>query len=95
MHDIGAVHDAERLAHIVIGNENADAAVLEMLDEIADVVDGEGIDRRERLVEQNEGGPCRESARDLGAAPLAARKRFSAAVPDTAEIDLRGGPAQR
>src|SRR5690349_3459008 len=88
MHNIGAVHDAECLAYIVVGDENADAAILEVFDEIADVVDGEGVDRRERLVEQNECGPRRQCPGDLGTAPLAARKRLSETMPDAAEIKL-------
>src|SRR6185437_13053598 len=73
--DIGAVDDLERLAHVVVGDQHADAAILEMRDEVADVVDGDRIDAGQRLVEEDEMRLRRESAGDLDAAPLAARQR--------------------
>src|SRR6185295_1151389 len=42
--DIGPIGDAERLANVVIGDENADAAAAEVKDDLLDVGDGDGID---------------------------------------------------
>ncbi len=75
MDDVGAVDDVERLAHIVIGDQHADPAILQMLHQIADVVDGDRIDAGERLVEQDVGRMRGEGARDLDAPALAARER--------------------
>ncbi len=36
MDDVGAIDDVERLADIVIRDQNADAAILQMLDELAE-----------------------------------------------------------
>src|ERR1700741_3541370 len=42
--DVGAVDDLERVAHIVVGDEHADAAALQMLDEVADLADRDRVD---------------------------------------------------
>src|SRR4051812_41382877 len=48
--DVGVVADAQRLAHVVVGDEHADAALLEETDDLLDVEDRDRIDARERLV---------------------------------------------
>ena len=53
VHDRCAIDDLERLAHIVICNQDADAAPLQEQDEVADVANGQGIDAGERLVQQH------------------------------------------
>src|SRR5438105_8215502 len=55
--DVRAVADAERLPHVVIGDQHADAALLEEADDLLDVEHGDGVDTRERLVEQDEARP--------------------------------------
>jgi len=47
MDDIGAVDEAERLAHIVVGDEHADASPLQVPHEVLDVADGDRIDAGE------------------------------------------------
>ena len=54
VHDVGAVGDAQRLADVVVGDEDADAAVPQVKDDLLDVGDGDRIDAGERLVEQDE-----------------------------------------
>ena len=54
MHDVGPIHDAQRFADVVIGDEHADAAFFEMKNDLLNVADRDQIDSRERLVEQNE-----------------------------------------
>ena len=54
MDDIGAIDDFQRRAHVMIGDQHADAAVAQMHDQIADIAERNRIDARERLVEQNE-----------------------------------------
>src|SRR6056297_3984797 len=53
MQDIGAVDDLEGLTHVVIGDQNADAARLEVGHEVSDIAHRDRIDARERLVEQD------------------------------------------
>jgi hypothetical protein len=50
--DVRAVRDGQRLAHVVIGDEDADAPVAKARDDLLDVRDGDGVDARERLVQQ-------------------------------------------
>src|SRR6266550_3842561 len=71
-HDVGAVHDVERLLDVVIGDQHADAAVTQSGDDRLDVVDGDGIDAGERLVQQQELRLGDERPRDLEPAPLPA-----------------------
>ena len=89
MDDVGAVDDVERLAHIVIGDQHADAAILQMLHQVADVVDGDRIDAGERLVQQDVGRMRRQRARDLDAAALAARQRDRRRVRDMGDREFR------
>src|SRR5258705_12194515 len=73
--DVGVVADAERLAHVVVGDEDADAALLEEADDLLDVEHRDRVDAGERLVEQDEARVRGERARDLDAAPPAPRER--------------------
>src|SRR4030095_2425418 len=52
--DVGMVADAQRLAHVVIGDQHADAALLEKTDDPLDLDHGDRVDARERLVQQDE-----------------------------------------
>ena len=52
--DVRAVGDAQRFAHVVVRNQHADAAVLQMKDDFLNIGDGDRIDAGERLVEQEE-----------------------------------------
>src|SRR6185295_8665692 len=73
--DIRAVANAKRFSHVVIGDQHADAALLEEADDLLNIEHRDRIDARERLVEQDEARPRRERARDFAAPPLSARKR--------------------
>src|SRR5678815_1997880 len=44
VHDVGAIADAERLAHVVIGDEDADAARLELAHDALDFDDRDRVD---------------------------------------------------
>lgn len=54
--DIGAVGDRERLADAVVGDQDADAAVLQVADDLLNIGDDNRIDAGKRLVEEDEGG---------------------------------------
>src|SRR5690606_4523695 len=72
MNDDGMVDQLQRLTYIVVGDENTDATILQMRHEVANIADGDGVDARERLVEQHEGRLCRERACNFHAATLTA-----------------------
>src|SRR5438067_12024144 len=58
INDAGAVDDIERLADVMVGDQYADVAALELAHQLADVGDGDWVDARERLVEQHDRGVC-------------------------------------
>src|SRR5579872_6583578 len=73
--DVGAVGEAERLADIVIGDQDADAAIGEVPDEILDVADRDRVDAGKRLVEQHVAWTRGQRAGNFDAPALAARQR--------------------
>src|SRR5262245_54483351 len=68
--DIGAIGQAERFAHIVVGNQDADAAIGEVAHQVLNVADRDRIDTGKGFVEQHVIRARRERARDLDAAAL-------------------------
>src|ERR1700730_2010231 len=75
--DIGPICNSERLAHIVIGHQDADPAILKMEDYFLYLGDRYRVDSRERLVQQHNLGLVDQRARNLHAPALAARQRIS------------------
>ena len=51
--DEGVVANAQRLAHVVVGNQNANAALLEKTDNALNFDHGNRIDAGKRLIEQD------------------------------------------
>ena len=54
VHDVGAVGNAQRLTDVVVGNQHADATLLEVKDDRLNVSHGNRIDAGKGLVEQDE-----------------------------------------
>ena len=54
VNDVGAIDQTERFSHVVVGDQDADAATLEMPDEVLDVADRDRVDAGEWLVQQYE-----------------------------------------
>ena len=73
--DIGAINDLEGLTHVVVGYQNADSAILELRDKVADFPHGNRIDAGKGFVEQQVFRIGRQTARDFDAPPLTARQR--------------------
>src|SRR5262245_36071952 len=88
VHDVSAIDEAERLAHIMIGDQDADAALLEVADQFLNVADGDRVDAGKRLVKQHEGGLGRKRAGNFHAAPLAAGECNRGTVADAREIEF-------
>src|SRR6516162_5384200 len=65
--DVGTVDQAERLADVVIGDEDADAEAGEVADEGLDVADGNRVDAGKGLIEKHEGRSAGERAGDFAA----------------------------
>src|SRR6195256_6886674 len=66
--DVGVVANPQRFPHVVVRDENADAAFLEKADDFLNVEYRDRIDAREGLIEQDEGRARREGSGDLDAA---------------------------
>ncbi|KAF5274321.1 hypothetical protein FQR65_LT17040 [Abscondita terminalis] len=73
--DESMVADAQRLTHVVVGDQHADAARLEKADDALDLDHGDGVDAGKGLVQQDEARLRGQGARNLDAAALAARQR--------------------
>src|SRR5712691_2373102 len=88
MQDICPINDLQRVAHIMIGDQDADATILEVRYEVADVADRNRIDPGERLIEQDEVRLGRQRPGDLATPPLAARQRHRRSAPQMADREL-------
>ena len=86
--DIGAVDEAERLAHIMVRDQHADAAALEVAHQLLDVAHRDRIDAGEGLVEQHVIGSPGERASDLATSPLAARKRDRRRLAQARDVEF-------
>src|SRR5436190_746477 len=86
--DAGAVDDVESLADIVIGDQHADVAGLELDDEVADVGDRDRVDAGERLVEKHDRGIGGKRPGDLAAPPLAARTSQCRGVAKPLDVEF-------
>jgi hypothetical protein len=73
VNDVGPIDQPEGFPNIVIGNQNADTSPLEVTHEILDVADRDGVDARERLVEEHERRFAGERAGYFAPPSLAAR----------------------
>src|ERR1700677_255533 len=88
MNDVGAIDQSERLAHVVVSDQDADAAALEMPHEILDIADRDRVDAGEGFVEQYERRFSCKSARDLATPPLAARQRYRGRLAQPRNVEL-------
>src|ERR1017187_1454801 len=85
--DVAAVHDRERVTHVVVRDEESDPGGREVPDHVLDVGNGNRVDAGERLVEKHEAGGQRQSAGDLEPAPFSSRKRVGHRVSEVREIE--------
>src|SRR6185295_14628625 len=69
--DVRPITDGERVADVVVGEEDAEATLFELSDLALQLVDVDRVDAGERLVEEHEARGGEQRAGDLGAAPLA------------------------
>src|SRR3990172_2433499 len=86
--DVGAVADAQGLAHVVVRDEDADRALLEEADDALDVEHGDRIDPGERFVQENKAGPRRQSARDLHPPAFPARERQRGRLVQVGDVEV-------
>ena len=87
-HYVGAVGDGEGFADVVVGDEDSDALLFEIEDDLADVVDGERVDAGEGFVEEDELRLGCETAGDLDAAAFTAGKGVAAGASDVGDAEF-------
>src|SRR4051812_9619143 len=88
MNDVRAVDQTQRLADVVVGDQDADAALLQVKDEFLDVTHRNRVDTSEGLVEQHEGGLASQRARNFAAPPLPARQGNGGALAEPRDVEL-------
>src|SRR5271168_3428087 len=86
--DVGAVGNGEGFADVVIRDQYPDSACFQVEDDLLQIQDGNRIDARKRLIQQDEGRLDAETAGDLYPAPFAAGKRVAAGLAYVAQIQL-------
>ena len=70
--DVGVVTNTERFTHVVVGDQDADVAALEEVDDALDLDHRNRVDACKRLVEQDKARLRSESARNFDPAAFAA-----------------------
>ena len=72
--DVSVVTNAQCLAYVVVGDQDANAARLQKTDDALNLNDGDRVDAGKGFVQQNKAGLGGQGAGDLDAAALAARQ---------------------
>src|SRR5690606_12440643 len=80
--------DIQGLAHVVVGDQYADAFGLEVVDDLLDVTDRDRVDTGERFVQQDELGRGRQRAGNLDAAAFATGQAHAEVVANVADVEL-------
>src|SRR5271155_3068298 len=86
--DVRPAADSQGLADIMIGNEDADALVGQVLDYPLDIGDREGVDTGERLIQEDESGVRGQGPGDLHPPALPPRQAHPQAVAHVADVQL-------
>src|SRR5262249_7212212 len=90
--DVSAIRNAQRLANIVVRNQNSDPACLQIEDDLLQLQNRNRIDTAERLIQQNEIWLDAERSRNLHPAPFAPRQRIAPSPTNVPQIQLRYQP---
>ena len=85
---VAAVGDLQRLADLVVGDQDGDAVLPQFADDLLDAVDGDRVDAGERLVQQDDLGIGDQAAGDLQPPALAAGERDGARLAEPVDVEL-------
>src|SRR5258708_36677928 len=92
--DVGVVANPQCFPHVVVRDEDADAAFLEKADDFLNVEYRDRIDAREGFIEQYEARARREGPVDLDAAALPARQRQRGRLPPMRAVEIAQQPGR-
>src|SRR2546421_3900932 len=87
-HDIGAVGHAEGFAHIMISNQDPDAAAAQVDEYTLNIVAGLGIDSGKRFVQENELRLSRQRASNFSTPAFASGQGIAAGVAHVFDAEL-------
>src|SRR5690606_15425212 len=86
--DVGGFADVQGLAHVVIGDQHADALGFKVLDDLLDIAYRDRIDPGEGFVQQDEFRRAGQGASDLHPASLATGQAHAQAVADVGDVEF-------
>ena len=86
--DVSTIGNREGLAHVVVGDQNTNAAGLKIGDDLLKLEHGNRINPGKRLVKQDERRRNTEATRDLDAATFSTRQSVSAILADNPKTEL-------
>src|SRR4029077_9908231 len=92
---ISSITDSQRLPHIMVRDQNTDAAADQTADNFLDFRDGDRVDSRKRLVEQQKKRRKHQRPGNLHSAAFTARKRdcpVRRQMVDAKHLHQRAGP---
>ena len=69
--DVGMIANAQRLAHVVVGDQNANAARLEVTNDALNLNNGNRINAGKGFVQQDKPWLCGQRPRNFNPPPLA------------------------
>src|SRR5712692_8838050 len=72
--DVCAIRYAESFSHVMVRDQHADSRPAQIANNFLQILDGERVDSRKRLVQQDEGWLQRQRPRNLEPPPLSARQ---------------------
>src|SRR5258708_30556005 len=92
--DVGVVANPQCFQHVVVRDQDADAAFLEKADDFLNVEYRDRIDARKGFIEQYEARARREGPGDLDAAALSARQRQRGRLPQMRDVEIAQQPGK-
>ena len=88
VNNVAAIDDLEGFADLMVGDEDADTALLEGEDHLLDIGDGDGVNAGEGFVHEEEFRLGNEGAGDFEAAAFAAGERECFLFRDVREVEF-------
>jgi hypothetical protein len=86
--DVAAVGDLERFADLVVGDQDRDVLVAQSADDLLDAGDGNRVDARKRLIQEDDLGVGDEAAGDFQPAAFPAGKRHGQRLSQVGDVEL-------
>src|SRR5262245_44548876 len=88
VHDVGAIRDSKRLAHVVIGDQHTQPPVTEAGHDVLDLRHRDGIDSHERLVEEHIRRLPGQGTGDFDTPALAARQLLRLSIRQMQQVQV-------